>query len=283
MVIPSVSIFIFVGFVCSSVFVCIADLVFSLPKDNRRRAGRVALPEVIEPRSGNSRLIEPLTSLGKNEVIRFLCQLPWNEAIPAMLVIYMKPETPQIEEVIRDARRRVLRFKEYQPAERSIRAIYDALARRGINFDVSRVNNPHHTILLPHVVLAGEPPCDATPLDMAILLASCMEAAGMEPLIFFLHGPDGENHAIVGYWNQSLPLQGRSVVYQGASCERILSLIVDGTITVIEIGGLLAADKWAFTNAKEEAIDLLNRKEWIKVFVLDVFKAREQKVLQWDF
>ena len=123
--------------------------------------------------------------------------------MPEIIAAFVTPNHPAISSVIYDASEFLKKwtgspsFTGYQTnnpnnVKLQMAAIYAALAQRRIIY-----NNPPASyetvgqrIRLPHIVLEQK---IGTCLDLAVLYASCLEAAGLFPLLFFIKG-----HAFCG-------------------------------------------------------------------------------------
>ncbi len=128
--------------------------------------------------------------------------------MPEMIAAFLTPNHPALSSVITDASAFLKKwtgnpsFTGYQTnnpnnVKLQMAAIYAALGTRKIIY-----NNPPASyevigqrIRLPHVVLEQK---QGTCLDLAVLYASCLEAAGLFPLLFFIKG-----HAFCGCWLES--------------------------------------------------------------------------------
>ena len=125
--------------------------------------------------------------------------------MPEIITAFVTPNHPLIAEIIHDASD-ILKKWDGNPAftgyqtrnpqnvQLQAAAIFYALKQRAIVY-----NNPPanyeiigQRVRLPHMVLEQK---QGTCLDLAVLYAACLEAAGLFPLLFFIHG-----HAFGGCW-----------------------------------------------------------------------------------
>lgn len=125
--------------------------------------------------------------------------------MPEMIGAFVTPNHPRIGEVLLDASEFLKRwtgspsFTGYQThnpnqVKLQMAAIYAALQNRNIIY-----NNPPASyemtgqrVRLPHAVLEGK---QGTCLDLTLLYAACLEAAGLSPLVIFIR-----QHAFGGCW-----------------------------------------------------------------------------------
>lgn len=128
--------------------------------------------------------------------------------MPEIIAAFVTPNHPSVSEIIHEASMFLKKWKGtpsftgYQTnnpnnVKLQMAAIYAALAQQKIIY-----NNPPASyeivgqrIRLPRVVLEQKM---GTCLDLAVLYASCLEAVGLNPLLFFIMG-----HAFCGCWLES--------------------------------------------------------------------------------
>lgn len=170
------------------------DYFFSLTE---RVAGTI-LAEVLQGE-------ESLCSLTRE--IGLLAVDQWSGLLimPEMIAAFVMPNHPRIAEVLLDASEFLKKwtgspsFTGYQTnnpnqVKLQMAAVYAALQTRNIIY-----NNPPASyealgqrVRLPHAVLELR---QGTCLDLTLLYAACLEAAGLYPLLFFIEG-----HAFGGCW-----------------------------------------------------------------------------------
>ena len=144
---------------------------------------------------------------GYEDTIELLAYDQWSGlfVMPEMIAAFVTPNHPRIAEVLTKASKYLEQwtgtpaFTGYQTqnpdnVKKQMAAIYAALQSAEIVY-----NNPPASyemlgqrVRLPHVVLEQK---QGTCLDLAVLYAACLEAAGLHPLIVFTKG-----HAYGGCW-----------------------------------------------------------------------------------
>lgn len=130
---------------------------------------------------------------------------PGTRSLPIMLAAFVMPNHPSIESILKDASKILKDWTQdssisgYQTESRkrawlTIAAIYTALQK----VDISYINPPAsfettgQKIRTPDRILENKL---GTCLDLTLLLSSCIEAAGLNPLITIMEG-----HAFPGAW-----------------------------------------------------------------------------------
>ena len=125
--------------------------------------------------------------------------------MPEIIAAFAVPNHPEVQAVLREASELLRKwtgdpsFTAYQTknpnnVKLQMAAIYNVLQKRGIvyNEPPASYEAVGQRIRLPHKVLENK---QGTCLDLAVLYVSCLEAAGLFPLIVFIQG-----HAFAGCW-----------------------------------------------------------------------------------
>ena len=150
----------------------------------------------------------PLTLLAANEWVL-------DDTHPGSLAAFVMPNSRAIQPILQRARERLEQATGdpstggYQSGPERAREIaqevYEAIRDQGINY-----SNPGtafevavQKVRTPAMVLDGK---EATCLDSSVLYASCLAAAGLDPVLFLVEG-----HAFSGYFTKG-PLAAPSVI-----------------------------------------------------------------------
>lgn len=155
--------------------------------------------------AGEKGASEKLAAL--EEEIELLAYDQWSglSVMPEMIAAFVTPNHPEIAKVLSEASG-ILKgwgedpsFTGYQTRDPNqvklqMAAVYAALKQRQIVYHnpPAGYEKTGQRIRLPHIVLKQK---QGTCLDLAVLYAACLEAAGLYPLLVFLKG-----HAFVGCW-----------------------------------------------------------------------------------
>ena len=121
---------------------------------------------------------------------------------------------------------------------------------------------PPHRIFIPNLLLAM---AKATCLDLALLVAGCLENIGLNPLVFFTGDEiDKPRHAFAGCWTGSVP-GGRPVIYDADFLNR---QVEKNNLIVIECTGFAKGisrqwNKLSFEKAVKSANKQLKNTPWV--------------------
>jgi len=143
----------------------------------------------------------------QSERIDVLAYDEWSglRSLPEVLAAFVTPNHPVVEGIMADAADILSSWdpeaslcayqtKKKQDALRQGAAIYEAIRRRGLKYISPPASFEHagqKVRLAERILENGLGTC----LDLALFLASCLEQAGLNPLVVFTKG-----HAFVGFW-----------------------------------------------------------------------------------
>ncbi|MBQ2581836.1 MAG: DUF4011 domain-containing protein, partial [Ruminococcus sp.] len=196
--------------------------------------------------------------------------------VPEMISAFVCPNHPTVAQVVGKAAAFLQKwtgsptFDGYQSRNPNVvknqaAAIYAALQAENIAYTMppASFEKTGQRVRLPHDVLTGK---SGTCLDLAVLYASCLEAAGLNPLILFT-----ESHAFAGVW-----LDDQSF----ANCtEEDVSLIskrmakgID-QICLVECTAFVAGKSISFDDAKALAETKIHKPEEFELAV-DISRCR---------
>lgn len=161
------------------------------------------------------------------------------------------------------------------PERPAMEAMYECLAQR---YDVRYVlpevkpcpggQGTYQPVRPPQqIFLPGTPSVygEATCLDLAILMAACLESIRLHPLIIFTARERGKpDHALVGCWAGSTP-GGRPVIEDEQFLRR---QVASGSLSVAECTGCAVGvpgrtEKLTFEQASESALQGLGSSPWL--------------------
>ena len=181
------------------------EYLFSLTE----RTEGILTAEVYVQETSNEGLTEE-KCIGRTTVsVGLLSQGQWTGAgiMPELLASFVMPNIPQVAEILNDAIRYLRKwnadpaFTAYQTenpdnVKKQMAAIFAAICDRQINYIVAPASfeEAGQRIRLSHEVLEKK---QGNCIDMTLLYSSCLEAAGLRPIIVLLKG-----HAFVGCWLQ---------------------------------------------------------------------------------
>lgn len=163
-----------------------------------RIAGSIHV-DVTDGDGATARHTQPIEMLAFNE---------WNGmaySLPELLAAFVLPNHPVVEAILKDAAKWLgentgdSSLSGYQTRSATrigqiVQAIYVAIQARGINYcnPPASFEQTGQKIRLPDRILESKL---ATCLDLAVLMAGCLEQAGMYPLVVMTRG-----HAFAGVW-----------------------------------------------------------------------------------
>lgn len=196
--------------------------------------------------------------------------------MPEMIAAFVTPNHPRIAEVLLDASEFLKRwtgspsFTGYQThnpnqVKLQMAAIYAALQTGNIIY-----NNPPASyeaagqrVRLPHAVMEGK---QGTCLDLTLLYAACLEAAGLFPLVFFIR-----RHAFGGCWLDEETFADCMMDDMSAIEKRIAAGAEE--ILLVECTDFVAGKEVEFDKALKHGRDhLLHRDEFY--CVVDIKRSR---------
>ncbi|MDH5299214.1 MAG: DUF4011 domain-containing protein, partial [Desulfobulbaceae bacterium] len=214
------------------------------------------------------------------QMIEVLAYDEWNglHAIPEILAAFVTPNHPVVESVLSDAasvlgnwtgNSAISGYQSRDPQRVALTsaAVYAALQQRNIRY----INPPAsfeesgQKIRLPDRILESRL---ATCLDLAVLAASCLEQAGLHPLVVITAG-----HAFVGVWLEDETFA--DVVTDDLL--RLRKRVELGQITLFETTLLTNEPAVSFEQAVKEALQHLENESAFRC-VLDIRRARKSRI-----
>lgn len=200
--------------------------------------------------------------------------------MPQMLAAFVTPNSPAVPAILADAARFMKEWTgasamdEYQSqdhnrARQQVAAIYEALRSRALVYATppAGFEKSGQRVRLADRVLSEKL---GTCLDLSLLYASCLEAAGLYPLVILSKG-----HAFVGAW--LTPMTAPRMVIDDASF--VLKSCADGIsdMVVVESTMLTSDGDVTFERAVEKAMATLGEAESF-VAAIDVQRCRLEGV-----
>ncbi|WP_136524125.1 DUF3320 domain-containing protein [Geomonas ferrireducens] len=215
-----------------------------------------------------------------NERIDVLAYDEWNglQSIPEILAAFVTPNHPVVEAVLSDTagilgawsgNSAISGYQSRDPQRVALTAaaIYSALQKRNIRY----INPPAsfeesgQKIRLPDRIQESRL---ATCLDLTVLAASCLEQAGLHPLVVITAG-----HAFVGVWLED-------ETFADVATDDLLRLrkrVELGQITLFETTLIANEPAVAFEQAVKEGMKHLENEAAFRC-VVDVRRARKSKI-----
>ena len=204
----------------------------------------------------------------------------WNglQSIPEILAAFVTPNHPVVESVLSDTagilgtwtgNSAISGYQSRDPQRVALTAaaVYTALQQRNIRY----INPPAsfeeigQKIRLPERILESRL---ATCLDLTVLTASCLEQAGLHPLVIITAG-----HAFVGVWLED-------ETFSDVATDDLLRLrkrVELGQITLFETTLLTNEPSISFEQAVKEALKHLENETSFRC-VLDIHRARKCRI-----
>jgi very-short-patch-repair endonuclease len=204
----------------------------------------------------------------------------WNglQSIPEILAAFVTPNHPVVESVLSDTAGILgtwtgsssisgYQSRDPQRVALTAAAVYAALQQRNIRY----INPPAsfeeagQKIRLPDRILESRL---ATCLDLTVLVASCLEQAGLHPLVVITSG-----HAFVGVWLED-------ETFADVATDDLLRLrkrVELGQITLFETTLLTNEPAVSFEQAVKEALKHLENESAFRC-VLDIRRARKSRI-----
>ena len=199
-------------------------------------------------------------------------------ALPELLAAFSLPNNPVIDRLMSQCSELLhktgtgqnlngYQSKNREDAWAQISAIYSVIAALQLNYiePAASFGNDGQKIRTPDRILSGGM---VTCLDSSMLLVSCLEQAGLNPLVILKKG-----HAFVGCWliNTTLP----SAVFD--DCQAVRKRVASGELLVFETTMLThrpaATLRLACENGQEQ---LLAEEEFL--FAIDIKRARMEQI-----
>jgi very-short-patch-repair endonuclease len=204
----------------------------------------------------------------------------WNglQSIPEILAAFVTPNHPMVESVLSDTagilgtwtgNSSIFGYQSRDPQRVALTAaaVYAALQQRNIRY----INPPAsfeeagQKIRLPDRILESRL---ATCLDLTVLVASCLEQAGLHPLVVITSG-----HAFVGVWLED-------ETFADVATDDLLRLrkrVELGQITLFETTLLTNEPAVSFELAVKDALKHLENESAFRC-VLDIRRARKSRI-----
>lgn len=201
--------------------------------------------------------------------------------LPELLVAFSQPNSKTVATLLRRAsellhhhRQEALsgyQAPDRQAVARQIAAIYTAIADSAIHYSnpPASFTGNGQKIRLPERLMEERL---GTCLDLAMLLVSCLEQAGLHPVIFLEEG-----HAWVGCWLYENAFSTATV----DSCQQVRKRVTSGELIAIEATCLTPQSHAGFSSATRQGAEKLAEGRESKFeLAIDVHRARRgQKIL----
>ena len=199
-------------------------------------------------------------------------------ALPELIAAFSMPNSPVIDQLNSKASRLLrssdstLSMDGYQSKNRSnvwkqISAIFSTLAAEDIQYSEppASFGNSGQKIRTPDRILAVRV---ATCLDLSMLVASCLEQAGLRPLVLF-----SEGHAWIGCW--LIPTNFGTALVDDVQAVR--KRVKSGELIVFETTGLAQQHKPSLKFACGQSNDRLEDEATFR-YAVDIHRARELQI-----
>lgn len=247
-----------------------------------------ALFSLTEKRVGSIRILlereegEILSSLERPLLFLPIEESLSKERIDEVIASFVTPNDPLVTEVLK----RALAIKRDKFSSSSfegyslhdpnkvledVLCIYSALKERGIHYSLapSSFEASFSRIRLPSDVLKNGL---ATDLDFALLLASCLEAAALRPMLILYR-----NHVQTGVW---LDTERSFYASKEENSQTVLNFASKGFghLAIIESDCLREDMKSSFEESLEKGLDFLENGKGFE-FALDVCMCRKERIL----
>ncbi|OQW63392.1 MAG: DNA helicase [Nitrospira sp. ST-bin5] len=205
-------------------------------------------------------------------------QWPGTRALPELLAAFSLPNNPAVDRLIFQAGELLTTvgngrsMNGYQSKNREdvwaqISALYSAIGASGLHYcePPASFTNDGQKIRTPDRVFSGG---IATCMDLAMLFASCLEQAGLNPVVLIKKG-----HAWVGSWliNTTFP----TPTFDDGQAVR--KRVVSGELIVFETTALTHRPRPSLRVACESGLEHLQREDEF-LFAIDVKRARIEQV-----
>lgn len=199
--------------------------------------------------------------------------------MPETAAAFVTPNHPKIQEVLSSASLYLKKwcddpaFTGYQTknpniVKQQMGAIYAALQEMNIAYTVPPASYEQaQRIRMPDAVIEGK---SGTCLDLSVLYCSCLEAAGLNPLLFMVHG-----HAFAGCWLEEETFADCLQYDMTAVTKRIAHGI--DAICAVECTEFVAGKKTDFDDAEKLAAGHLTD-ESAFYFAIDISRTRSSGI-----
>ena len=238
-----------------------------------------AFAELEEARTGRLTLnitVGDVSASGHGE-LRLLARDEWDASLtPELLAAFVTPNQPEITALLADASQ-LLEERTGSPslvgyqegADRAIdtaRSIYDAIRTRDIRYSVppASFESTGQKVRRPEDVLNER---WGTCLDLSVLYASALEAAGISPVIALLRG-----HAFAGFLTEEVKL----VELATSAPEQIQNLARSGLFVPVELTAATAGKETSFEAARRSTERYWDQDISHVRFLLDVAACRRR-------
>lgn len=199
-------------------------------------------------------------------------------SLPELIAAFSMPNSPVVDQIQGKASRLLrssdasLSMDGYQSKNRSnvwkqISAIYSTLAAEELQYSEppASFGNQGQKIRTPDRILATRV---ATCLDLSMLLVSCMEQAGLRPIVLFCEG-----HAWVGCW--LIPTNFGTALIDDVQAVR--KRVHAGELIVFEATGLAQQTKPSLKFACDLGVNRLEDESAFR-YAIDIHRARELQI-----
>ncbi len=213
-----------------------------------------------------------------SQAIEVLAYDEWSgfQQLPELLTAFSQPNSKFVSELLRRASDKLLtqfsaalsgyQAKDRESIARQVGAIYAAISDSDLHYSnpPASFTGTGQKIRLPdriHEEKLG------TCLDLTMLMVSCLEQAGLNPLIFL-----DEGHAWAGCWllDQALPVSSVD------SREAIRKRVDAGELLALECTGMTPQSRLSFIHAVKRGADRLSESQESRFdLALDVVSARK--------
>lgn len=215
-----------------------------------------------------------------SEPLEVLAYDQWagTRSLPELVAGFSMPNSPVVDQLQGKASRLLrssdasLSMDGYQSKNRpnvwkQISAIYSTLAAEDLQYSEppASFGNQGQKIRTPDRILATRV---ATCLDLSMLLVSCIEQAGLRPLVLF-----GEGHAWVGCW--LVPTNFGTALIEDVQSVR--KRVKAGELMVFETTGLAQKTKPSLQFSCGQGVDRLGDESSFR-YAIDIHRARELQI-----
>lgn len=202
-----------------------------------------------------------------------------NEEHQVSLASFIQPLHPVVQNIVKDIDSLVELKNSDKPNRiaQITKKFYESFSTKyRLDYDKELSYSPKHKIQkvrLPHQILssAGSNNGIGTCIDLSVLLAACLENAGLKPLLFLTRDKKHSAHAFAGCWQQEPAENTRPLLFDK---EEMLDAAGSGKLLLVECTGFTQGkERLAFDLGVEKARGIL--KEYELLYVLNVYAARK--------